>query len=111
MPKGHASDRGLSSLRVTAKENSRRARSPCPFPPPWTIDEANDACFIVCDKNGQALGYFYLEEEPGPTHGREPADQGRGAAHGCTTARIAFEVAHCLTFSGHFVRGGYHSES
>jgi hypothetical protein len=25
------------------------------FPPPWTIDEANDACFIVRDKNGQAL--------------------------------------------------------
>ena len=29
------------------------------------IDEANDACFIVRDKNGQALGYFYFEEEPG----------------------------------------------
>jgi hypothetical protein len=28
------------------------------FPPRWTIDEANDACFIVRDKNGQALGYF-----------------------------------------------------
>jgi hypothetical protein len=26
------------------------------FPPPWTIDEMNDACFIVRDKNGQALG-------------------------------------------------------
>jgi hypothetical protein len=35
------------------------------FPPPWTIDEMNDACFIVRDKNGQALGYFYFEEEPG----------------------------------------------
>ena len=35
------------------------------FPPPWTIDEANDACFIVRDKNGQALAYFYFEEEPG----------------------------------------------
>jgi hypothetical protein len=35
------------------------------FPPPWQIDEANDACFIVRDKNGQALGYFYFEEEPG----------------------------------------------
>jgi hypothetical protein len=34
-------------------------------PPPWTIDEANDACFIVRDKNGQELGYFYFEEEPG----------------------------------------------
>jgi len=35
------------------------------FPPPWTIDEANDACFIVRDRNGQALGYFYFKEEPG----------------------------------------------
>jgi len=23
------------------------------FPPPWTIEEMNDACFIVRDKNGQ----------------------------------------------------------
>jgi hypothetical protein len=31
----------------------------------WGIDEANAAYFIVRDKNGQALGYFYFEEEPG----------------------------------------------
>jgi hypothetical protein len=35
------------------------------FPPPWTIDEANAACFIVRDATGQALGYFYFEDEPG----------------------------------------------
>ena len=35
------------------------------FPPPWTIEEMNDACFIVRDKNGQGLGYFYFEEESG----------------------------------------------
>ncbi len=35
------------------------------FPPPWTREENNDACFIVRDKNGQALGYFYFEDEPG----------------------------------------------
>jgi hypothetical protein len=35
------------------------------FPPPWTIEEHNNACFIVCDNTGQALGYFYFEEEPG----------------------------------------------
>jgi len=35
------------------------------FPPPWTIDEHNNACFIVRDHTGQALGYFYFEEEPG----------------------------------------------
>ena len=30
------------------------------FPPPWTVEEmnnVNNACFIVRDKNGQGLGY------------------------------------------------------
>jgi len=35
------------------------------FPPPWTIEEANNACFIVRDYTGQALGYFHFEDEPG----------------------------------------------
>ena len=35
------------------------------FPPPWTIEEHNNACFIVKDATGQALGYFYFEDEPG----------------------------------------------
>jgi len=39
--------------------------TPRRFPPPWTIEEYNDACFIVRDKSGQGLGYFYFEEEPG----------------------------------------------
>jgi len=36
---------------------------------PWTLDEANDACFIVSDKNGQALAYVYFEDDM-----TEPAD-------------------------------------
>jgi hypothetical protein len=35
------------------------------FPPPWSIAEYNDACFIVHDHNGQALAYVYFENEPG----------------------------------------------
>jgi hypothetical protein len=35
------------------------------FPPPWTIDEANDACSIVRDADGHALAYVYFEGEPG----------------------------------------------
>jgi len=35
------------------------------FPPPWTIEEHNAACFIVRDKNKQAFAYVYFEEEPG----------------------------------------------
>jgi hypothetical protein len=34
------------------------------FPPPWTIEEHNDACFIVKDATGQALSYFYFDDEP-----------------------------------------------
>jgi hypothetical protein len=34
------------------------------FPPPWAVEE-QAACFVVRDANGQQLGYFYLEEEPG----------------------------------------------
>jgi hypothetical protein len=35
------------------------------FPPPWTVEELNDACFVVSDANGQKLAYVYFEEEPG----------------------------------------------
>ena len=35
------------------------------FPPPWTIEDKNDACFIVRDGNGQAVAYVYYEDEPG----------------------------------------------
>jgi len=35
------------------------------FPPPWDIEEANAACFIVKDNNGQALAYAYFEQERG----------------------------------------------
>jgi len=29
------------------------------FPSPWIVEEHNNACFIVRDAAGQALGYFY----------------------------------------------------
>jgi hypothetical protein len=35
------------------------------FPPPWTLDEYNNACFIVKDATGQKLAYLYFEDEPG----------------------------------------------
>jgi hypothetical protein len=28
------------------------------FPPPWIIEEHNNACFIAKDASGQALGVF-----------------------------------------------------
>jgi hypothetical protein len=35
------------------------------FPPPWSIEEFNDACFVVIDSAGQKLVYVYFEDEPG----------------------------------------------
>jgi hypothetical protein len=35
------------------------------FPPPWSVEELNDACFIVKDSAGQKLAYVYFEDEPG----------------------------------------------
>jgi hypothetical protein len=44
------------------------ATVPVPYvtaPSPWTIEDHNNACFIVKDVTRQALGYFYFEDEPG----------------------------------------------
>jgi hypothetical protein len=35
------------------------------FPPPWSFEEYNDACFIVRDHSGQTPAYVYFEDEPG----------------------------------------------
>jgi hypothetical protein len=35
------------------------------FPPPWTVEDHNDACFIVKDRGGPALAYVYYEAEAG----------------------------------------------
>jgi hypothetical protein len=35
------------------------------FPPPWSLEELNDACFVVRDHDGQKLAYVYFEDEPG----------------------------------------------
>jgi hypothetical protein len=35
------------------------------FPPPWTVEDHNRACFIVKDRGGRALAFVYYEEEAG----------------------------------------------
>ena len=49
------------------------------FPPPWMIDEQDNACFIVRDATGQALG---PERAWAAGLGHQPADQRRGPPHG-----------------------------
>jgi hypothetical protein len=53
-----------SGLRESARERYHRSMSGRGFPSPWTVED-DDACFIVRDANGQALGYFYFEEDHG----------------------------------------------
>ena len=52
---------GWLSVAFAAKRKWRYHHSHAP----WTIDEANDACFIVRDSTRQALAYVYFEDEPG----------------------------------------------
>jgi hypothetical protein len=61
------------------------------FPPPWTIDEYNDACFIVKDADGQALAYVYFEDEP--RRRSAAAHSRRGATRCCEYREAARTVA------------------
>jgi hypothetical protein len=63
------------------------------FPPPWIIEEHNNACFIVKDATGQALAYFYFEEEPGRRSVANLLTQRRGAADGGEVRQAARAVA------------------
>jgi hypothetical protein len=49
------------------------------FPPPWRVEDNNHACFIVRDKNGQALAYFYLSMSPRADRHRVGEVEVRGA--------------------------------
>ena len=35
------------------------------FPPPWTLEQKNNAAFIVRDASGRAPACVYFENEPG----------------------------------------------
>ena len=50
---------------LAARERYHPCMSQRGFPPPWTVKQAGDACFIVSDANGQKLAYVYFEHEPG----------------------------------------------
>jgi hypothetical protein len=57
------------------------------FPPPWTIEDKNDACFIVRDHDGQALAYVYYENEPGRRAVKHPHPDA-ALAEDCVTVPI-----------------------
>jgi len=41
------------------------------FPPPWSIEELNDACFVVRDTNGSSWPMFISRRSP--TGDRQPS--------------------------------------
>jgi hypothetical protein len=65
----------------------------CGFPPPWSIEEANDARFVVKDANGFAVAYVYFEDEPGRRTAALMTRRGaslpalRGCPHCCALRR------------------------
>jgi hypothetical protein len=69
------------------------------FPPPWTVEET-DACFIVHDRNKQALAYVYFEEEQGAAIGGQAADERRSAADCSQYCEVAGAVETAVVLSG-----------
>jgi hypothetical protein len=63
------------------------------FPPPWTIDEQTRPASSSANNTGQALGYFYFEDEPGRRSAAKAAHQGRGAADGGELREVAGAVS------------------
>ncbi len=55
----------LPRQRCVARRRKIGANAGSPLPAALDVEEHNNACFIVRDKNGQALAYFYFEDEPG----------------------------------------------
>jgi hypothetical protein len=57
--------RSFALQRVTSKPRRRwcKIAMPYDFPPPSSVEEF-DGCFIVWDRNGQALTYVYFEDDP-----------------------------------------------
>jgi len=50
--------------------------SPRRFPPPWTIEELNDACFIVSDSRWREAGICLFRGRAWAAISSEVADEG-----------------------------------
>src|SRR5271157_1390040 len=55
----------MAECRFRRKAEMALSSLHAPLPAALDEEEHNSACFIVKDATGQALGYFYFEDEPG----------------------------------------------
>jgi hypothetical protein len=76
--------------------------SPRRFPRPWTLEENNNACFIVRDKAGQAR-LFLFRGRSRPAIGGEPADARRSMEDGRELRQAAEPVASTVARRNHSV--------
>jgi hypothetical protein len=53
--------RAMRNAELGAKDRDRIRLS---HPAPWSVEETA-ACFVVRDRNGQALSYFYFKDQHG----------------------------------------------
>jgi hypothetical protein len=70
-----------------------------PLPAAWPVEEL-DACFVVRDHNGQALGYAYFEDELSPGGDRPPSCSARMRREGRQKG-VLFLVCPLLAQSRH----------
>src|SRR3984957_17739622 len=49
--------RSIPRLRLYVSTSDQSRSEARRFPPPWTVEGHNDACFIVKDRSGYAISY------------------------------------------------------
>jgi hypothetical protein len=67
------------------------------FPPSWSIEELNDACFVVRDANGQQLAYVYFQDEPGRRSAAKlPRRDDRAGSRVARVTDLDFLIGRCV---------------
>jgi hypothetical protein len=74
------------------------------FPPPWSAEEYNDACFVVTDSAGQKLAYVYFEDEPGRRSAAKLLSKDLGATYRGKCGEVAGAVAAVRFLTRHYLR-------